>query len=163
MKKLYVDYEKCQSCPECIGKCRYPYHKDNNGIKYLHELISFEFVCRRCEDHPCVNACVYNALQRKNDVIVRSKFRCVSCKSCAMACPFGTIFYDSIPYIVSNCDFCIENLQAEQLPLCAKDCPEGAIKYVDEEEIKNEKYLERFGQYLIVKVFNWLKFQGIKK
>ena len=44
-------------------------------------------------------ACPFDALERTGDgVIKRHNMRCVSCKSCALACPFGTIYKELLPF-----------------------------------------------------------------
>ena len=162
MKKLYIDYEICNKCPECVVKCSYVMHPENNGITSLRELVSFMFVCRRCEDYPCVNACPNGALKRQDNIIKRAKFLCISCKSCAIACPFGTILPEFIPYLVSSCDFCLNRLREEK-PVCVDSCPYNAIKFLDEEEGKDEKHIHKLGENLIVKAVSWLELNEIKK
>jgi Fe-S-cluster-containing hydrogenase component 2 len=51
--------------------------------------------------------------------------RCVGCKVCTIACPFGTINYNVDSGKVDKCDLCGGD------PACAKACPTGAITYVD--------------------------------
>ncbi len=50
---------------------------------------------------------------------------CVGCKVCTIACPFGTVNYNSDTGKVIKCDLCGGN------PQCAEACPTGAILYVD--------------------------------
>ena len=41
---------------------------------------------------------------------------------------------------------CIEKLEGNQVPVCVKECPSGAVRYIDQEEVKDEKYIEK-GKY----------------
>lgn len=50
---------------------------------------------------------------------------CVGCKVCTIACPFGTINYNTDSGKVNKCDLCGGD------PQCATACPTGAITYVD--------------------------------
>ena len=50
---------------------------------------------------------------------------CVGCKVCTIACPFGTVNYNSSTGKVIKCDLCGGD------PWCAKACPTEAITYVD--------------------------------
>lgn len=163
MKKLFIDYEICNKCPECVVKCSYIMHPENNGITNLREAIAFMFVCRKCEDYPCINACPNEALKREDNLVKRANFLCVSCKSCAMACPFGTILPEFIPFIASRCDCCLGRLKEDEQSLCIGSCPYDAIKYVEEEEMKEEKNIQKLGSNLLVKVVNWLELYGVKK
>ncbi|MCM8818671.1 MAG: 4Fe-4S binding protein [Candidatus Omnitrophica bacterium] len=163
MKKLFIDYDKCLSCKKCNVKCSYFLHPENNGITYLREEIAFLFACRRCEDHPCINVCPTSALIREKGINIRSRFLCISCKSCMLACPFGTILPDIIPYIIGKCDLCLGRLKANEIPVCVKTAECDAIKFIEEEEIEKEENIYKIGDSLIVKVYSYINSYGIKK
>jgi len=162
MKKLFIDYDKLLVC-KCQLKCSYILHPENNGIINLKEQIAFLLACRKCEDYPCINACPNGALKRENGINKRSNILCVSCRSCLIACPFGTILPDVIVYLTKRCDFCINRLKENEVPVCVESCNCGAIKYIEEEEIKEEKEIFKINENLIVKVYNYLFLQGIEK
>ncbi|MCM8772728.1 MAG: 4Fe-4S binding protein [Candidatus Omnitrophica bacterium] len=163
MKKLFIDFDMCLKCSNCDVKCSYFLHPKNNGITSLREEIAFLFACRRCENHPCINVCPTSALKRENGINKRSRFLCISCKSCMLACPFGTIISDIIPYITGKCDLCIGRLKEGEIPLCVITSKCGAIKFIEEEEIEEKEDLYKIGENLIVKCFNYLEKYGLKK
>jgi len=163
MKKLFIDYDKCLDCKKCEIRCSYIMHPENNGITSLREEIAFIFACRRCEDYPCVNVCPNEALKREKGIIKRSNILCISCKSCLIACPFGTILSDIIPYLVSKCDLCLGRLKETEIPLCVETCKYGAIEFVEEGEIKEKESIYKIGEKVIVKVYNYVETYGIKK
>lgn len=73
--------------------------------------------------HACpVEAIVYNEQTGSKDVLAD---KCVGCKVCTIACPFGTVNYDQDSGVVYKCDLC----QGD--PECSKACPTEAITYVD--------------------------------
>jgi len=155
MKRLYIDLDICSKCKECKACCDYFYHPQNNGIASLREYATFATICRHCEDAPCVTACYRNALERAADGhLKRYKMRCTSCKSCSLACPFGIIFPDFIPYLDSRCDYCLG--VSGQLPKCVTSCPEKAIEIREvEEDPKSNIYL--IGEHLAVHTIKWIK------
>jgi len=164
MKKLFIDYEICNKCPECVVKCSYIFHPGNNGITSLREQIAFLFACRRCDDYPCVNACPANALKRNNGIIERSNFLCISCKSCAIACPFGTIAVDLLLYLTTRCDICTgSRVKEKDRFICVNSCPYSALKIVDEENLKEDKHIHKIGESIIVKAVNWLDIYDVTK
>ncbi|MCB1638500.1 MAG: 4Fe-4S binding protein, partial [Thiothrix sp.] len=69
-----------------------------------------------------VDAIVLNAVTGSKDIV---NDRCVGCKVCTIACPFGTVNYNSASGKVIKCDLCGGN------PQCAEACPTGAITYID--------------------------------
>jgi Fe-S-cluster-containing hydrogenase component 2 len=153
MKRLFIDLDICNKCEECKVACGYFYHPQNNGVASLREYATFATICRHCEEAPCVNSCYHNALERSPDGhIKRYKMRCTSCKTCTIACPFGIIFQDFIPYLDSKCDFCIGS--SSQLPKCMGTCPEKAIDIREVgEDTENNIYF--VGENLAVRTLKW--------
>jgi Fe-S-cluster-containing dehydrogenase component len=77
---------------------------------------------------------------------------CTSCKSCTVACPFGIIFVDFIPYLDSQCDYCLGVVG--KFPNCVKSCPEKAIEIKEiEENIEQNIYF--VGEHLAVHTLKW--------
>ena len=82
------------------------------GIVSVAELASYALVCRRCEEPHCVNACPQEALEQQKDqakLLVRHPLRCISCKSCSHACPYGTIYPEHVPLLFHHCDYCLDD------------------------------------------------------
>lgn len=158
MKRLFIDLEKLYSCEDASAECSYYYHAKNTGITRLREIGQFLYICRKCEEAPCVNSCPKEALEKQpDDVIMRYTMRCISCKSCSLACPFGTIPLESIPYIVSQCDVCIDRSDKEE-PICARTCSiEDAVKFIEiEQSEKDDIYL--VGKNIAVHAMPWKKY-----
>jgi Fe-S-cluster-containing dehydrogenase component len=154
MKRIYIDLEVCLKCKECTSKCSYLYHPDNNGMISLMEAAMRLRVCRKCEEASCVKACPKNALEKQQDgSIKRFIMHCTGCKTCTLACPFGIIYPEIIPYLISQCDFCSGRLN-EALPECVTSCPEQAIQYIDIEELKG-KNIYLVGDNLAVHSIPW--------
>ena len=129
-KRIVLDLTKCEGCESCTVDCGYFYrpHATDQGIQTLKERATFMIVCRRCEHASCVAACPYTALERQSDgLIKRYNLRCVSCKLCTQACPFGTIYPEMVGFYVTPCDYCIGRTQEE--PPCVSGCVRDAITY----------------------------------
>ncbi|MBU1694814.1 MAG: 4Fe-4S ferredoxin [Verrucomicrobia bacterium] len=138
-KRLFIDLEKCTDCAKCEVQCAYFYRPKatDHGALALRELANFAIFCRRCEDASCVAACRFEALERQEDgVLKRYNLRCVSCKCCSHACPFGTILPDTLPFYVTNCDFCLQKEGVE--PPCVVSCVNKAIEYREVAESAKE-------------------------
>ncbi|MDD3726018.1 MAG: hypothetical protein PHI44_02315 [Candidatus Ratteibacteria bacterium] len=163
MKKLFIDYDRFLYVKDDTIKCSYNMHPENKGVSALREEIAFLLACRRCEDYPCVNSCPTGALKREEGRVKRSNIICISCKSCSLACPFGTILPELIPYLVGRCDACIGRLREDEEPLCVKSCTNGAMRYIEESELTDKTNIYTIGDRIIVYVFNWLETYGIKK
>ena len=156
-KRLFIDLAKCDECDSCTVECSYFYQPQTteHGILALREAATFALVCRRCEEPSCAAACRFDALERQDSgVMKRYNMRCVSCKSCAHACPFGTIFPETIPFYVARCDFCMGSKDAE--PACVAKCVKDAVEHKEVEESEDEGiYL--LGEHLAVRAAKWDK------
>ncbi|OIN98444.1 hypothetical protein COY52_08335 [Candidatus Desantisbacteria bacterium CG_4_10_14_0_8_um_filter_48_22] len=162
-KRLYIDLEICNKCPECVVKCSYLYHPGNNGITRLREEGAFNAICRLCDNAPCVTSCPNDALKRdEKRFITRSGFKCTGCHSCVAACPFGTIFTETIPFTNSQCDLCIKILKEGGEPACVPTCPYGALKFGEFAE-SAEEFKVFVGERMLVRALPWKKPLPVKK
>ncbi|MCK4326444.1 4Fe-4S binding protein [bacterium] len=161
MKKLFIDLEVCRKHPEVAVPCSYFYHPDNKGVVSLRELAAFAIICRQCDEAPCVKSCPQDALEKQEDgTLKRYNMLCISCKSCAYACPFGTIIPEVIPYAVSQCDYCLDRLAEVEEPLCVKKCPVDGMLYCREVEEDHEKNIFFVGEHLAVHARHWEKVEA---
>lgn len=151
MRKLLIDLDVCSSCDECAALCSYIQHPSNSGILSLIEFAHFALVCRRCEDSPCVASCPWDALEfQKYNSLKRYMMRCTSCKSCSKACPFGVIYPETIPFVISRCDYCLGRLKEGESPICLELCTNKGIRFGEFDENK-ENDVFSISEYLLVK------------
>jgi len=163
MKKLFLDYEKYTETRDFKTECSYFYHLGNDGLASLIEMAAFACVCRQCEEAPCVKACPKEALEKQEGGIVkRHNMRCIGCKSCVIACPFGTIYTEAVNHIASKCDLCVERCNGSS-PLCVRTASaKGVLEYA-EIEADEEKHNFAVGKNLIVHAVPWKKVLKEKK
>jgi Fe-S-cluster-containing dehydrogenase component len=158
-RRLFIDLDICATgqCKNCDISCSYFYHPNNNGIVSVAELATYALVCRRCEEAHCVNACPVEALEQekeKDKLLVRHNMRCISCKSCSHACPYGTIYPELLPLLVHTCDFCLDRRGKSGEPLCIKTCHHGALS-LKEGDVKPDENTFLVGDNLIVHSTHW--------
>jgi Fe-S-cluster-containing dehydrogenase component len=157
-KRLFIDMDRCTECEKCSVECSYFYRPraTDHGILALREMAAFLLFCRRCENPSCVAACRFEALERQPDgILKRYNLRCVSCKCCSHACPFGTILPDALPFYVSRCDFCLGRA-GEVPPACTFACEKKAIEYREVEE-DPAKGIYVLNEHLAVRSRKWDK------
>ena len=72
-----------------------------------------------------MQACPTDAISRNAETgaVEVTDSKCVGCKVCTIACPYGTINYSQETQKVVKCDLCSGN------PQCAEACPTDAIIY----------------------------------
>ena len=132
--KLIIDLGKCKEQDIDTVQCSYKHHPQNKGFDILFEKVRFVLICRKCESAPCVSACPQDALEKvpaegDNSILKRANMLCTGCGTCAIACPFGTIYTDLIPFVTSVCDVCEGRLAPGEKPLCVQTCTNGCIDY----------------------------------
>jgi Fe-S-cluster-containing hydrogenase component 2 len=155
-KRLIIDLQQCDQCESCGVVCDYynrP-HDQDHGMTGLRERATFALICRRCEYASCVEACPLDAIERQGDnIIKRYNLRCVSCKLCAHACPFGTIYTDMLPFYDSRCDACPG--RNESTPPCVDSCTRGALEY--RVPGKEETDVHVIDEHLAARATRWMK------
>jgi ferredoxin len=77
-------------------------------------------------------------LQAQVDGIVLVDYdKCIGCKYCAWACPYGARELDEKRQVMTKCTLCVDRIHDEQLapadrqPACVKACPTGARLFGD--------------------------------
>lgn len=92
-------------------------------------------VCRQCPHPvPCATACPQNAivLDRRTGARVVDANKCVGCRLCQRACPWGVMVFDEERQKASKCFLC------DGKPKCVEACPSGALRFVPWRDITRE-------------------------
>jgi carbon-monoxide dehydrogenase iron sulfur subunit len=140
---LVVDYEKCTGCRNCEMACSVFHTRACNPAKSAVRIVKWEtrgldvpVVCQQCEDPACANICPVQAISRHADTgaMMVDYDRCVGCRMCIVACPFGAISFDRDRRQVVKCDLCggVE-------PWCVRFCKPGALSYLPPSAVNLEK------------------------
>ncbi len=160
MKKLLIDIPAllASGTPVSQIKCEYFHHRRNQGQFALLEVAEFAVYCRQCPDAFCVTVCPKEALERtETGMIKRWNMRCVGCKSCTLACPFGTIFTEVINYVTSKCDYCLNQLETnpDYVPLCARTAPANCLTMQEIAQEQPDQKIFFYGEHLAIKSEHW--------
>lgn len=156
---IIADPQACIGCRSCEIACvmshrggEYPELRE----QFLPRIKVFKgeknyvaLTCHHCEDAPCVKVCTSGALIRQSDHIQLIKEKCIGCKDCVLACPFGAISmvdesdYPDSPQITAHkCDLCEGHANS---PACVVACPNDSLRLYDQQQIELER---RHKQYI---------------
>jgi formate dehydrogenase iron-sulfur subunit len=94
--------------------------------------------CMHCEEPACLSVCPVAALTKNdNGAVVYDADKCMGCRYCMMACPFGVPKYDwnsPNPKIIKCTQSCMANGK-RNTPACVQACPNQALYYGNRDQL----------------------------
>ena len=101
--------------------------------------LHFPRSCLHCETPACVTVCPTGASYKRAEdgIVLVDEAKCIGCKLCSWACPYGAREYSEVEDVMKKCTLCIdriynENLaEAERQPACVQACPTRARHFGD--------------------------------
>lgn len=93
--------------------------------------------CRHCNNSPCVASCPTGALAYQQQSVQLTEDKCIGCKNCLLACPFGAIEELPATGLMMKCDLC-QHTEADK-PACVSICPTGALQLMDEAALQRQR------------------------
>jgi Fe-S-cluster-containing dehydrogenase component len=99
------------------------------------EVIRSFFVpklCNQCANPPCVQVCPVGAtFSTKDGVVLVDASRCIGCRYCIQACPYGARYLHPGTRTADKCTFCYHRVTNRLLPACVEACPTQARVFGD--------------------------------
>ena len=135
-KVLVVDYTKCTGCRKCEVVCSVFHTGYSDPGRSRIRVLSLDEIgfylpmsCQNCDEPFCTEVCPAKACHRdsETDKVIIDKAKCIGCKTCILACPFGAPSFDRIEKVSIKCDFCGGE------PQCVACCETKAIDYIDKD------------------------------
>ena len=140
-----IDLGRCIGCRSCHVACK---SENNTPLRTDWRTVveresgtypnpSREFIslaCNHCDEPACQKACPTDAISKRESdgVVLIDQDKCVGCRYCVFACPYGAPRIDTETNKVSKCTMCVHRLGADLAPACVTTCLTGAIQFVDD-------------------------------
>ncbi len=164
---LVIDLDICVGCHACAVNCKEwnagghaapltdkdPYGAKPIGVWFnrIHTFeasagggepsrtVHFPKSCLHCEEAACVTVCPTGAsFKREEDgIVLVNEDKCIGCKLCSWACPYGAREYDADEGVMKKCTLCIDRIynenmdEVDRVPACVSTCPASARHFGD--------------------------------
>jgi Fe-S-cluster-containing dehydrogenase component len=169
---LVIDLNVCVGCQACVTSCKEwntsgdagplpderAYGAGPSGTFFNRvqtyevgsypatETIHFPKSCLHCEDPPCVPVCPTGASYKRAEdgIVLVDTDKCIGCKYCAWACPYGAREFDSNDRVMKKCTLCVDRIHdkaldpADRKPACVMACPTSARLFGDIHDPQSE-------------------------
>ncbi|MBU2611434.1 MAG: dimethylsulfoxide reductase subunit B [Chloroflexi bacterium] len=156
-KAFYFDSSACTGCKVCQVACqdkndlpagllwrRVFTYGGGSWIKQGETMApnnlfaySVSTACQHCENPVCANVCPTAAISKRADgIVVIDAEKCIGCRYCQWACPYGAPQLNEEAKVMTKCDFCYD-LQDQGLnPACVDACVMRCLDFGDLEELR---------------------------
>lgn len=142
-KAFYFDSSACTGCKACQIACqdkndlpagllwRRVFHYGGGTWSYQGRTMapnnlfaySVSSACQHCQDPVCRDVCPAAAITKREDgIVLIDADKCIGCRYCQWACPYGAPQYNEDLNVMTKCTFC-SDLQDQGLnPACVDAC-----------------------------------------
>ncbi|MEW9807080.1 4Fe-4S dicluster domain-containing protein [Mesorhizobium sp. ZMM04-5] len=162
---LVIDLDTCVGCQACVTSCKEwntgghmapltdidPYGGDVDGVwfnrvhAYEHtteagsRTVHFPRSCLHCETPACVTVCPTGASYKRSSdgIVLVDEDKCIGCKLCSWACPYGAREFDTDVGVMKKCTLCVDRIYndniapEDRVPACVAACPTSARHFGD--------------------------------
>ncbi|ELW1645148.1 formate-dependent uric acid utilization protein AegA [Enterobacter oligotrophicus] len=139
---IMANSQQCIGCRACEVACVMAHNDEQHVLSehHFHPRItvlksgakSSPVTCHHCENAPCAQSCPNGAISKHSDSVQVNQQKCIGCKACMVACPFGTLDIivtpqenDSVKATAHKCDLCLTRSQG---PACVENCPADVLR-----------------------------------
>jgi Fe-S-cluster-containing dehydrogenase component len=162
---LVIDLDTCVGCQACVTSCKEwntggqmapltdidPYGGHVDGVwfnrvhAYEHQTeagsrtVHFPRSCLHCETPACVTVCPTGASYKRTSdgIVLVDEDKCIGCKLCSWACPYGAREFDTDVGVMKKCTLCVDRIYndniapEDRVPACVAACPTSARHFGD--------------------------------
>lgn len=152
-KTFLFDATRCIDCRACMVACsvenKIPMNKARiwvAGVGLMGEYPNLErasmvYHCMHCNEPDCLSACPVGAYSKRQDgPVIYDPKKCIGCRYCMNACPFGVPHFDWDKGLVEGafidkCNVCTQRIDIGLEPACVATCPTGALMFGERDDL----------------------------
>jgi anaerobic dimethyl sulfoxide reductase subunit B (iron-sulfur subunit) len=154
---FYFDSSACTGCKACQAACK---DKNNSPLGVIWRRVfhyggggwvkqdgfwvpndvfaySVSIACNHCQKPVCMEVCPAAAISKRDDGVVSiDTSRCIGCRYCEWACPYGAPQFDEQAGHMTKCNFCADLLDQGQNPVCVDACNMRCLQFGELAELR---------------------------
>jgi formate dehydrogenase iron-sulfur subunit len=157
-KAFLFDASRCIDCRACMVACSVENKIEMDksriwvaGVGLIGNFPDLEratmvYHCMHCNAPDCLSACPVGAYSKRDDGPVEyDKTKCIGCRYCMNACPFGVPHFDydkglAEGAFIDKCTFCPQRIDIGLEPACVATCPTDALVYGERLDLVKEAH-----------------------
>ena len=154
---FYVDINKCSGCKACQVACkdksnlpigvrwrRVFQYEGGEWINQNGQMIpsnvyaySVSSACMHCAKPICMEVCPTSAMSKRDDgIVLIDADKCIGCRYCSWACPYGAPQFNEELNVMTKCDMCHDLVDKGERPACVEACPYRAMDFGPLDELQ---------------------------
>ena len=155
---FYIDQNYCTGCKACQTACKDKndlpvgvtwrrvaeytggaWTTDENAGTFEPHVFSYymSISCNHCDDPICTKVCPTGAMHKGDDGVVSvDSGKCIGCRYCEWACPYGAPQFNPESGVMTKCNFCQDYLAEGKDPACVASCPSRALDFGEIEDLR---------------------------
>lgn len=156
---FYFDASSCANCKACQIACQdkndLPFylrwrrvisygggdwapHPTDPGVMVPNVFAySISISCNHCENPLCAEVCPAAAITKRSDgVVLIDADKCIGCRYCEWACPYGAPQFNEEIGVMTKCTFCEDLLAVGDNPACVDACVMRALDFGELDELQ---------------------------
>ena len=148
----YFNENNCIACRACEAGCKQEFNVPI-GVRRRRVIIREEgkypnvkvrylsAACNHCEEPSCMKACPVGAYRKEPEfgVVLLDQGKCIGCKRCQAACPYGAPQFDEKKKKMDKCTLCYHRLKEGLPPACVRTCPGYSLWHGKLSDIEAQK------------------------
>ena len=162
---LVIDLDTCVGCQACVTSCKEwntgghmapltdidPYGGNADGV-WFNRVHTYEHATDDGRAHgalsallpalrepACVTVCPTGASYKRTSdgIVLVDEDKCIGCKLCSWACPYGAREFDTDVGVMKKCTLCVDRIYndniapEDRVPACVAACPTSARHFGD--------------------------------
>ena len=154
---FYLNSSACSGCKACQIACkdknslpvgtlyRRVFHYGGgswvteNGFQIPNNVFvySVSTACQHCQNPVCLQVCPAAAISKREDgVVLIDQDKCIGCRYCEWACPYGAPQFREDLGVMTKCDFCQDLLAKGENPACVDACTMRCLEFGELSELQ---------------------------